>query len=63
MGAVDGAADVDAASGLFLRSTVGREDLDGVIDAGSCDQGFIRMSWNRPVSLKPLLGVNWRQSP
>lgn len=36
-GAVDGAADVDAVFGVFLRSGVGGEDLDGVVNAGSCD--------------------------
>ena len=37
VGAVNGAADVDAVFGVFLRSGVRGEDLDGVVDAGSCD--------------------------
>lgn len=40
-----GNAEVDASAGVVLGASVGGEDLDGVVDAGDGEEGFVRMTW------------------
>lgn len=36
--------DVDAVAGVLLRALLGREDLDGVVDAGHGKRGLVRVA-------------------
>lgn len=48
VGTVDGAGDIDAVSGVFLGAGVRGEDLDGVVDAGDGEEGFVGVAyWGR----------------
>lgn len=38
--------DIDTATGVLLGTSVGRVDLDGVVDSGCRDRGLIWMTWN-----------------
>ena len=39
-----GDAELDTGAGVVLGAGVGREDLDGVVDAGNGEEGFVRMA-------------------
>lgn len=44
-GAGGGEAEVDAGAGVVLSAGVGGEDLDGVVDAGDGEEGFVGVAW------------------
>lgn len=43
-GGIGTGADIDAICGVCLRAMVWRENLDGVIDTGDCEERFGRMA-------------------
>jgi len=43
-GGTAGRGVVDAEAGVFMSAGVGGEDLDGVVDAGDCEDGLVGMA-------------------